>query len=451
MSTPFKRIEPKWWPSRGAWLVRHGGHTTQFEPIVGSKKAPPAALALCDTFNAALETGGMVVDAETGTLAAVIEIFCKQLDQRRDVKQSITPKYCRDTKRNARAWKQVRTGFEGTGRNRKPIFAPRMYNGKQVGDLMVRDLEVADVTNIFADLDGGYKTKKNKIEALRCAIDCAVNLGWCNKVFARGDKGNTSNAARAVKHEQSTHATTEAEAEMEGALERIQTPDIARLCDEVVKFDRPRYKQDKNSPDGRYNLSQVAWCDGIAVVFAIHTNLRFGEQAALKWKYVDFDNSLIWVRTAAREGDAGVQTVGVTKTKQSRRSVFMTPTLKKLLAEWKMRSPWSGDEDRVFVTREGNRQVSSDNWRTRVLHRACDNVGMPRCTWHQLRHMFASIAIAMHKPSRDRKDDTWSTLATLMGHKTPAETYSTYVHWINDLAETQQMGNDFDAHLRGVA
>ena len=433
MTSPFKRVEPKWWSSRGSWLVRHGGHTTQFPPIPGSRKPPPEALAFCDTYNAALETGGLVLDAERGTLAAAIEIFCADLEHRRDIKQSITPKYCRDTQRNARTWIQERVGFEGRGRNRKPKFASREYQGKEVGKMLVRDLMVADVAAIFATLDGGHKTLKNKIEALRCAIDQAVNFNWVTK-----------NVARAVKHERAVHSTTEAEAEREGVLERIQTPDIARLCDEVVTFDRPVYKADGT-------VRCVAWCDGLAVVFAIHTNLRFGEQAALKWKFVDFDNNLIWVRTAVREGDAGIQTVGVTKTKQSRRSVFMTPTLKKLLIEWKMRSPWSGDEDRVFVTRDGNRQASSDNWRTRVLHRACDNISMPRFTWHQLRHMFASIAIAMHKPSSDMKDDTWSTLATLMGHKTPRESFNTYVHWINNLEMTTQWGDDFEAHLRGVA
>ena len=446
MTSPFKRVEPKWWSSRGSWLVRHGGHTTQFPPIPGSRKPPPEALAFCDTYNAALETGGLVLNAETGTLAAAIEIFCKDLERRRDEEQSITAKYCRDTQRNARSWYQVRDGWEGSGRTRKPKFTPRMYKGKKIASLFVGDLEVVDVQSIFADLDGEHKTKKNKIEALRCAIDHAVNLGWCKKIFACGglEKSNTSNVARAVKHERSKYAKTVAEIETGKVVEHISVPDISALCDKAATIDQPVYKKDGT-------VRQVAWCDGIALIFAIHMGLRFSEQAALKWKFVDFDDNVVHVRTAVREGEGGIQEVGVTKTEQSRRSVPMTPTMRRLLAEWKMRSPWSGDDDIVFPTREGNRQASSDNWRTRVLHPACDSLSMSRFTWHQLRHLFASLAIAMKKPTSDQRDDVWAELATKMGHNTPKETFKTYVHYIKNVKKAKDWGDGIESLLRGVA
>lgn len=436
----YNQLTPTWQPKRmktGRWVVRLDGQTTTFRPVPVEtlpknkndfSSCPQAAFDLVDTYKLAQKTGGVAISAEPKTVAAAIEVYCKWMEQRRDEDESVTPKWCRDTCRNARAW----LNYD--------------HKNKPFGKIKVAELFAADVEAVFKQMKAEgdkFKTSENKIQALRSALSRAAALKWIEE---------ENNPARRVKNERPIHRTTEAQAEADNAIEQFSVADIDAICKAALSFDRPLYKQDKNTPDGRYILRQVAWCDGLAVVFAIRTGLRWGELAAIKWKFIDFQNNCIEVRTAVREDKDGKNTVGVTKTKQSKRSVFLTPSLKKLLSAWKLRSPFSGDEDRVFCTREGTIQNSSTNLRERVLYEACKQVEVAAPTWHGLRHLFASLLVAMFKPTEKKPDDdaTWAEIARLMGHSSPKETWNTYVHWLQDAKQNADIGARLDALLEAA-
>jgi integrase len=166
-----------------------------------------------------------------------------------------------------------------------------------------------------------------------------------------------------------------------------------------------------------------AWSDGLAVSFGFQTGLRFGEQAALRWSAIDFEKSRVRVFTAQRATDCGNE-IGQTKTSKSRRVVGLSRQLLQELRAWKLRSPFSGDDDLVFPTRQGRNQSCSSNWRKRVLQPLCDAVDIERLRWHDARHFYASVLLA--SIGRD-----WGRIADLMGHTSSDFTRKQYGHWID--------------------
>ena len=449
----FNKLTPRWQPKRqktGRWVVVIEGHTETYRPVPGEplpkkegdySSCPPEAWERVNTYKAAQMSGGHVVVGTPGTLEHCINTYCERMDARAKESMAVTEEHAHDCKRNARTWIYRTIGYKRDGRKRTPIHQERMYNGQRFGQMKVTDIWAADVEKVFAEVKaeakGGkgasHRTGKALIEALRAAFDTAAYLKFMKK---------SDNPARQVRHEESTYKVTEEQAEEDDKLERVQLHDINRLCEEALKFDQPKFYL---SGPKKGKLKEIAWCDGLALVFAIKTNLRSGEHISFKWKCVDFENSCICVRTAARKTRDG-QSVGPTKTKQSRRAVPLAPSLKHLLMEWKARSPYSGDEDRVFCTRAGRMQVGNNNWVKRVLHPACEAANIEPPEWHKLRHFFASIVIAMYKPSEKQPDEdhTWAKLAQLMGHNNPKETWKTYVHWLLDPKKNQKFGQDFD-------
>ena len=449
----FNKLTPRWQPKRqktGRWVVVIEGHTETYRPVPGEplpkkegdySSCPPEAWERVNTYKAAQMSGGHVVVGTPGTLEHAINTYCKRMDRRCREDMAITEEHVHDCKRNALAWIYRTIGYEQDGRKRTPIHEARIYNGQRFGQMKVTDIWAADVETVFAEVTreakGGkgasHRTSKALIEALRAAFDTAAYLKFMKK---------SDNPARQVRHEAAKYKVSEAEVEEDDKLERVQLHEINRLCEEALKVDQPEFYV---RGDRKGQLKQVAWCDGLALVFAIKTGCRAGEQIAFKWKFVDFENSCIWVRTAARKTSEG-QSVGPTKTKQSRRPIPLAPSLKKLLMEWKARSPYSTDEDRVFCTREGTMQHDNGNWRKRVLYPACEAVGIAAPRWHELRHLFASIVIAMYKPSEKHPDEdhTWAKLASVMGHNNPKETWKTYVHWLLSPKKNQKFGQEFD-------
>ena len=186
------------------------------------------------------------------------------------------------------------------------------------------------------------------------------------------------NPARGIKLEDGSYNTTEEEVET-GPIEKLPI-DMVR---KIIETARTQEAVIGNTP----------WCDSLALSFLAQTGLRFGELAAE-------------------------------------------------LKEWKLRSPKSGDDDRVFLSHRLKMHSSSHHLLLTVLRPACDAAGVRRIVLHQLRHFFASLCV-------DRYGDNWEKIADLLGHETTATTRRNYAHWIDNVERDNLEGEAFSEAMWG--
>lgn len=344
------------------------------------------AQAKADELNAAQHTGGVVTRAAAGTLQATVDIYVKQIDDR-VTDGSMVHKCGQNYKKAAADW------CAWLGATTKAC-----------------DVEPAHIKSFIIDNYKKHreKTWSDKLKILVVLLDIARDQKWTAN----------DNAARAVKLFKKTKKT-EQEA-IDGNIAAFDIAAIRELITQAHDLDR----------------GNDAWSDGLAVSFAFQTGLRFGEQAALRWSAIDFEKSRVRVFTAQRATDCGNE-IGQTKTTKSRRMVGLSRQLLQELRAWKLRSPYSADDDFVFPTRQGSSQSCSSNWRKRILHPLCDAVGIERLRWHDARHFYASVLLA--SIGRD-----WGRIADLMGHTSSDFTRKQYGHWID-------IDEDDDADVVGDA
>ena len=193
----------------------------------------------------------------------------------------------------------------------------------------------------------------------------------------------------------------------------------------------------------------------ILVSFAMQTGLRFGEQAALRWKHIDFDKKICHVRLAIRKDKNKSISVSIPKTIKSgkvnkdnkkRRYVPIPPSLIKLLKEWRLQSHWSQDDDLIFPKPDGTHRSDSDNWNKNILKQLCKDAGVPEISWHKMRHFYASLSIKVY--GCEKMEDLLKVSARL-GHASIDFTWQLYGHWIEDAVQDDLDGERLDRELFG--
>lgn len=157
--------------------------------------------------------------------------------------------------------------------------------------------------------------------------------------------------------------------------------------------------------------------------------------------------------------DLGAQTISFThqldrkgkrqplKTKRSRRTIEVTPSLIAALRHHRIASPRSGAHDLVFVGRDGNGH-DHRNIGGRVLARAVKRAGLeavecdgevvqPAPTFHALRHSHASALIAQG----------WdiAEVSARLGHSSVATTQRIYVHQFDAAGRSAERRNRLGA------
>jgi len=136
-------------------------------------------------------------------------------------------------------------------------------------------------------------------------------------------------------------------------------------------------------------------------VLAVHTGMRRGELLGLKWGDVDLEGGAVRVRrTQARIDNGRRLALGEPKTKQSRRTVRLTPdavgSLKRHAGRQRDEVEAAGDlyEDRklVFAGNGGN-LINPSNLRQRSVAPLLNKAGLgdQGITFHELRHTCASL------------------------------------------------------------
>lgn len=153
---------------------------------------------------------------------------------------------------------------------------------------------------------------------------------------------------------------------------------------------------------------------------ALTTGARMGELYALRWGDVD-RGSLVIERTSSGHGKA--RTVGAPKTRAGRRRLPISADLARVLESHRMALSLQGlpdgDEAPVFPSEAGTLLTYSNT--RRALHHWADRARVPRIRPHDLRHTFASMAIAQGMSPAD--------LARQLGHSDAGFTLRQYVHF----------------------
>lgn len=149
----------------------------------------------------------------------------------------------------------------------------------------------------------------------------------------------------------------------------------------------------------------------IPIMLAINTGMRLSEIAGLKWKDVNFNDKVIYVRrNVAIIGKQEFQST--VKTKDGARTIPMTDVLYNYL------KPKQSNGEFYVVTNKAKTREQRAIQRTNEL--LCEKVGVKCCGMHAYRHAFASKLL---KVSQDFK-----AISQIMGHSNISITQNIYNH-----------------------
>lgn len=171
----------------------------------------------------------------------------------------------------------------------------------------------------------------------------------------------------------------------------------------------------------KYLLENFSFMN-LGILICLHTGLRIGELAGLKWKDFDMVNKVLHVeRTVERvwnieeDGKSGTEVyIGPPKTIHSFREI----PLSKPLMQWvkpcvKICNP------ETFVTSNRSKPCEPRTYRN-YFDNLCKQLGIPHIRFHGLRHTFATRLI-------EAKVDV-KTVSVLLGHSDVSTTLNLYVH-----------------------
>lgn len=201
--------------------------------------------------------------------------------------------------------------------------------------------------------------------------------------------------------------------------------DIKSISEENIKL-----IQENNFDD---TFSQLMF------LMAIKTGMRAGEQLALTWSDIDFDNDVITINKNISEGEGTKADKLSESTVIIGRKIPLNPDLKKALLSWKMETKYSQEDKEVF-TRYGERfkayggfgsynyegQPASYDSLKYILHNAIKKSGARSISWHSLRHYVASKLILTDGDSKDNL----KKISLFLGHQQIATTERIYAHVI---------------------
>jgi integrase len=171
----------------------------------------------------------------------------------------------------------------------------------------------------------------------------------------------------------------------------------------------------------------------VPIALTAVTGLRRGELLALRWQHVDLDKGSLFIAESLEHSRARNERVRfkAPKSRTSRRVVPLAPECISLLRSHKSQqedekaqaSAAYTDDGLVFPSPDGQ-PWPPDTFSTQFANLA-KTVGMRGFRFHDLRHAFASIALADGVSIKE--------VQTLMGHSSPVVTLSVYARSIEGL------------------
>jgi integrase len=177
-----------------------------------------------------------------------------------------------------------------------------------------------------------------------------------------------------------------------------------------------RREMDYLTPEEIQKLLRTAKGDMKALLaVACLAGLRQGEVLGLRWGDVDFDNHQLRVVRTYNP----IHGFGAPKTTTSRRAVPIIPMLEEILEQHRASRRQLSADDLVFRNGNGNPKDRT-NLTNREFKRVLEKAGLREIRFHDLRHSYASLAIAS---GMDPK-----ALQRAMGHGSIRITLDVYAH-----------------------
>jgi integrase len=205
---------------------------------------------------------------------------------------------------------------------------------------------------------------------------------------------------------------------------------------EVEKFPQRRSGDiDVFSPEEVRALVRAADSEQDAAIFltAAFTGLRQGELCALRWRDVDFANSVLRVRASYGLGQVTLPKSGKV------RSIPLAPDVAKALARLGDRERFIDEDDLVFAGVLGG-HIDSGALRRRYKS-ALERAGLRQLRFHDLRHTFGTRMIAK---ADIRRVQEW------MGHA-DIQTTMRYLHYAPREEDARLVAEAFQAEDADVA
>ena len=172
----------------------------------------------------------------------------------------------------------------------------------------------------------------------------------------------------------------------------------------------------------------------LAMMFAARMGMRQGEQRALQWGDINFDDELCVVNKTIALKDITEGTVEYVKpepkTEAGNRGLDIDPVLLLELKKYKLSCDPSMTKDDCYIWPSKNEGAinpwCSHSKMQREIEKAIQKAGVPRITWKAMRNYFASI-------TRMNFDERYTT--DQMGHSSIKITDSVYVKKIDTGAD----------------
>ena len=151
------------------------------------------------------------------------------------------------------------------------------------------------------------------------------------------------------------------------------------------------------------------------------TGLRKGEICGLMWSDFDEAHGTLSIRRTVHAQKGGRLTTGETKTGTGKRTITLPPSTAKLLAERKARSysEW------IFPDPLRPERPTRPNAAYVRMKELLKKAGLPSIRFHDLRHTFATHALASGVDAK--------TLSCILGHTKASFTLDTYAHVTGDM------------------
>jgi len=168
---------------------------------------------------------------------------------------------------------------------------------------------------------------------------------------------------------------------------------------------------------------------------AIWTGAREGELFALKWGNVDFEKQRINIRQTY--DSYGYREP---KSKASKRSIIMSPSLVEVLSQHKATLEKNGNDDHVFQNTKGG-PLHQANVTRREFHPALERADIRRIRFHDLRHTYGALTASMGVPPK--------FIQNQLGHASLTVTLDTYGHLMP--SAYVEFGDSFDNFVRNLS
>jgi integrase len=157
---------------------------------------------------------------------------------------------------------------------------------------------------------------------------------------------------------------------------------------------------------------------GAMVQLIAATGLRIGELLALRWSAVDLGGGTLTVRESVYEGKFQPP-----KTQKALRTIPLGPQGIAMLTALQERATRREQRDLVFSNVRGE-PLRESKLLTRVLQPAAERAGLGRVTWHQFRHIHASLLNDLRVPVKIAQEQ--------LGHGSVATTLGIYTHVVDE-------------------